>query len=102
MEEAGIKVAPVVAPKRFTEEEEKEFKARLAADALKHGRFWIWEGYIDENLKAKLLDGAEMLNNINMAVQQDIEDYLITEGMTPLIENLDSRNEQKEKLLESK
>lgn len=48
----------------------------------------MWQGYINPDLKEMLLDGADMLNNINLAVQQDIQDYLITEGMTPLIENL--------------
>ncbi len=29
------------------------------------------------------MEGADMLKHINLAVQQDIQDYLITEGLMP-------------------
>ncbi len=55
MEQAGIKL-PNASTGVRKEEDEKEVQSRLQSDALKHGRFWIWEGYLDEDMKSKLLD----------------------------------------------
>ena len=41
----------------------------------------MWEDYIDPQHKNLLLEGAEELRHINAAVQQDIQDKIITEGL---------------------
>lgn len=41
----------------------------------------IFEDYMDEFNKEILLDAVEELRHINTAVQQDIQDQIITEGL---------------------
>ena len=48
------------------------------------GRYWIWENYCNAEFRDKVIEEAvEMLKDINKAVQQDIEDAIIKEGMLP-------------------
>lgn len=49
----GIKVNQ---PPQVDKWDQKQHLANLEADALKYGRFWMWQGYIDDDLKEKLLD----------------------------------------------
>ena len=47
----------------------------------KYGRMWIWEGYFNSANRDKWLGAAEKLRRINPHVIQDIEDYLMLEGL---------------------
>jgi len=45
-----------------------------------YGRFWIWEGYYNEQNNDKWLATAEALKHINDHVLQDIEDSILLEA----------------------
>lgn len=48
------------------------------------GRYWLWDNYCDESFKNSVIEEAvEKLSHVNKAVQQDIEDSIIREGMLP-------------------
>ena len=49
----GIKVTPINSHDKW---DEKLHQANLQKDALKYGRFWMWQGYIHPDLNEKLLD----------------------------------------------
>ena len=55
-------------------------------------RMWIFEKYVDENIKMLFFEAAEELRHINFSVQQDIEDNIITEGMNISREALEHRD----------
>jgi len=48
---------------------------------MKIGRMWILENYVHEQTKSLFMQAAEELRHINVSVQQDIEDNIITEGL---------------------
>lgn len=48
------------------------------------GRYWIWDNYCDSLFRDKVVEEAvEKLRHVNKAVQQDIEDTIVREGMLP-------------------
>lgn len=59
-------------------------KDSLEEEKEQLGRYWIWENYCDDQFKNKFIEPAvEKLQHINKAVQQDIEDAIIRQGMLP-------------------
>ncbi|CAD8174923.1 unnamed protein product [Paramecium pentaurelia] len=63
--------------------EEDNMKIQEKLDFEKYGRFWIWEYYAQDQMKANFEECVELIRHINQAVQQDIEDVIIKEGMVP-------------------
>ena len=60
--------------------ENQKIKEAERQEIEKYGRFWIWEGYFNEKLKAKWLETAEALKHVNDHVLEDIEDYILLKG----------------------
>lgn len=58
-------------------------------------RMWIFEKYMDENTQMIFLEAAEELRHVNVSVQQDIEDNIITEGLNISKEALEHRDKFK-------
>ncbi|CAD8047451.1 unnamed protein product [Paramecium sonneborni] len=85
--------------KRQVEEEQKrkEEELKLAEETArekeqqklmdKYGRYWLWDFYCTQENKQVFEDCVERVRHINKAVQQDIEDEIIKEGMIPKIRN---------------
>lgn len=61
------------------------------ADQEKYGRYWVWEIYCTPENKQVFEDCVEMIRHINKAVQQDIQDEIIREGMIPKIKDRQSK-----------
>eukprot|EP01016_Furgasonia_blochmanni_P038690 TRINITY_DN4702_c0_g1_i5.p1 TRINITY_DN4702_c0_g1~~TRINITY_DN4702_c0_g1_i5.p1 ORF type:complete len:610 (-),score=135.70 TRINITY_DN4702_c0_g1_i5:61-1842(-) len=57
--------------KRKREQEEEENK--------RFGRIWIWVDFMTD-VNKELLEAVDLLRNINPAVQQDIDDFIITKA----------------------
>lgn len=71
-------------------------------DTVKYGRYWLWGEFIDDNMCTKLEQAVEEIRHINIAVQQDIEDNYITEGLVPQFDSLKDRNENQEVMKEAR
>lgn len=74
------------------ESKEKMTKGLETIFEAEAGRMWLLENYVDENTKDLFLCAAEELRHINLSVQQDIEDIIITEGLNISREILEHRN----------
>lgn len=48
----------------------------------KYGRFFMWYDYVPIEMHKEICEVSKLLRNINAAVIQDLEDIIITEGMT--------------------
>ena len=48
----------------------------------KYGRFFMWPDFLPEDLHQEVLETSKLLRDINQAVIQDLEDYIIAEGIT--------------------
>lgn len=47
----------------------------------KYGRFFIWPDFLPEELRPRFMEGVKLLRDINHAVVQDLEDYIIAQGI---------------------
>lgn len=56
-------------------------KERERQEILNYGRYWVWEGYFNPKNRDRWVAAAEKLKHINPHVIQDIEDYLLLEGL---------------------
>ena len=45
-----------------------------------YGRYWVWEGYYNEEQKEKFLKAADDLKHVNDHILEDIEDYILLKG----------------------
>jgi len=50
----------------------------------KYGRFFVWAGFLPQKTIDDMLVSSVKLRDINTAVLQDLEDYIIAQGMEPL------------------
>lgn len=77
------------------EEGKNQISIKETTENVESKRMWIWERYVDENTKPIFLDAVEELRHINLSVQQDIEDNIITEGLNVGKEALEHRDKFK-------
>jgi hypothetical protein len=50
----------------------------------KYERFFVWAGFMPKKTIDDMLKTAVTMRKINKAVLQDLEDYIIAQGMEPL------------------
>mmetsp|Transcript_26801 Transcript_26801/g.23741 ORF Transcript_26801/g.23741 Transcript_26801/m.23741 type:complete len:161 (+) Transcript_26801:1427-1909(+) len=50
-------------------------------DLETYGRYWIWREYFPPDTDKEVLEAAEELRKVNVAIRQDLADYYISEAM---------------------
>ncbi|CAD8139947.1 unnamed protein product [Paramecium octaurelia] len=95
--QSNIYVSPERKRQMEEEQKKKEEEQRLAEETArekeqqslmqKYGRYWLWDFYCTQENRQIFEDCVERVRHINKAVQQDIEDEIIKEGMIPKIRN---------------
>ena len=89
-------------PQEPFEETKLPLKDKLAVNQdyksqklTQYDRIWVFERYVDEETQPIFYEAAEELRHINLSVQQDIEDSIITEGMNISRDALEHREKYK-------
>lgn len=58
----------------------------------------MWDNYLEESSKALMIEAVDSLRHVNIAVQQDIQDVLITEGLNIPASLLEHREKFREEV----